>query len=74
LNVKNPYIDPTAHVSAKEKIGKNTRICINVQIREDAEIGEDFVIGKDVNIDHGVKISEIGSKFKTAYRYSRWLR
>lgn len=53
-----PYIDPTAHVSASAKIGGNTKIWINVQIREHAEIGESCVIGKDVYIDHAVKIGD----------------
>ena len=33
------YIDETAHVSEKAKIGDGTKIWINVQVREDAEIG-----------------------------------
>ena len=54
----NPYIDPTAHVSDKAKIGTGTKVWINVQIREDAEIGEHCIIGKDVYIDHAVKIGD----------------
>lgn len=53
---KAPYIDPSAHVSERAKIGAGTKIWINAQIREDAEIGENCVIGKDVYIDHAVKI------------------
>ena len=50
------YIDPTAHVSEKAKIGDGTKIWINVQVREDAEIGTNCIISKDVYIDHAVKI------------------
>lgn len=50
------YIDETAHVSDKAKIGDGTKIWINVQVREDAEIGENCIISKDVYIDHAVKI------------------
>ena len=31
------YIDETAHVSDKAKIGDGTKIWINVQVREEAE-------------------------------------
>ncbi len=53
---KNVYIDPTAHVSDKAKIGSDTKVWINAQIREDAEIGSGCIISKDVYIDHAVKI------------------
>ena len=38
------YIDPTAHVSDKAKIGDGTKIWINVQVREEAEIGTNCII------------------------------
>ena len=50
------YIDKTAHVSDKAKIGDGTKIWINVQVREEAEIGTNCIISKDVYIDHAVKI------------------
>lgn len=50
------YIDETAHVSPKAKIGDGTKVWINAQIREDAEIGTNCIISKDVYIDHAVKI------------------
>jgi acetyltransferase-like isoleucine patch superfamily enzyme len=50
------FIHPTANVAATAKIGKGTKIWINVQVRENAEIGAGCIISKDVYIDHGVKI------------------
>lgn len=47
---------PTAEVSERAKIGKNTKIWHYVQIREGAEIGENCIIGKGVYIDFDVKI------------------
>lgn len=52
------FIHPSAHVSEKAKIGKGTKIWINVQIREDAIIGADCIISKDVYIDHAVHIGD----------------
>ena len=41
------YIDETAHVSDKAKIGDGTKIWINVQVREEAEIGTNCIISKE---------------------------
>jgi acetyltransferase-like isoleucine patch superfamily enzyme len=50
------YIHPTAEVSEKAKIGKNTQIWHFVHVREGAEIGENCKIGKSSYIDKNVKI------------------
>lgn len=50
------YIHPTANVSSQSKIGKGTKVWINVQVRENATIGDDCILSKDVYIDHGVAI------------------
>ena len=47
---------PTAEVSEKAKIGKNTAIWHHAHIREKAEIGNNCIIGKNVYVDFGVKI------------------
>ena len=52
------YIHPAAHVAPDAKIGKGTKIWINVQVRENAEIGAGCIISKDVYIDHGVTIGD----------------
>jgi len=55
------FAHPSAHVSEQARIGRGTRVWINVQIRENAEIGEDCILSKDVYVDHGVRI---GSRTK----------
>ena len=50
------YVHPTAEVSEKSKIGKNTKIWHYVQIREEVEIGANCILGKGVYIDYGVII------------------
>lgn len=50
------YAHPSAYISDAARIGKDTKIWINVQIREDAVIGEDCILSKDVYIDHAVRI------------------
>lgn len=54
--MKKQYIDPSASVSQKAKIGNNVYIWRLSQIREDAIIGDNCIIGMGVYIDHGVKI------------------
>lgn len=49
-------IHPTAEVSEKTKIGKNTRIWHQAQVREGVEIGENCNVGKNVYIDFNVKV------------------
>jgi acetyltransferase-like isoleucine patch superfamily enzyme len=56
--MENIFIHPTANISDDAKIGRGTKIWINVQIREGAEIGTDCIISKDVYIDHEVKIGD----------------
>lgn len=52
------YIDPSAHVSDRARIGEGTTVWINSQIREDAVIGCDCIISKDTYIDAGVHIGD----------------
>lgn len=52
------FVHPSSHVSELARIGKGTKIWINVQIRENVSIGEDCVISKDVYIDHAVRIGD----------------
>lgn len=54
----NVFIHPSAHVSDKARIGKGTKVWINVQIRENALIGESCILSKDVYIDHAVNIGD----------------
>ena len=49
-------IHPTAEVSDKAKIGKNTKVWNWVQIREGVQVGENCNISKGVYIDSDVKI------------------
>lgn len=58
---KNFFQHPTAEVSNKAEIGKNTKIWHYVQIRERTKVGENCILGKDVYIDFDV---EIGSNVK----------
>ena len=50
------YIDESADISPKAKIGGNAKIWHYSQIREEAEIGEYVVIGRGVYVGPGVKI------------------
>lgn len=50
------FVHESAHVSPKARIGRGTKVWINVQIRENASIGENCIISKDVYIDEGVII------------------
>ena len=52
------YIHSTANVSDQARIGKGTKIWINVQVRENAVIGEQCIISKDVYIDHSVSVGD----------------
>jgi len=52
----NFYKHPTAEVSDKASIGKETKIWHFVQIRENAQIGENCIIGKGSYIDFEVQI------------------
>lgn len=52
----NIRIHPTAEVSAKAHIGKDSQVWNQTQIREDALIGEGCIFGKNVYVDFGVKI------------------
>ena len=49
-------IHPTADISPKARIGKDTKVWNYSQVREDADIGENCILGKNVYIDAGVKI------------------
>lgn len=50
------FVHPTAAIDPRAKIGRGSRVWVNVQMREDAHVGEDCILSKDVYIDHGVKI------------------
>ena len=50
------FVHPTAEVSDKAKIGKNTKIWHQAQVREYAEVGENCILGKGVYVDTKVKI------------------
>jgi len=50
-----PYIDPSAHVSEKAIIGKQTKVWLNAQFREDAEIGEYCMVGAGSVVTSDVK-------------------
>jgi acetyltransferase-like isoleucine patch superfamily enzyme len=50
------FVHETAHVSPQAKIGRGTKVWINVQIRENASVGELCILSKDVYIDEGVTI------------------
>ena len=52
------FAHETAHIAENAKIGKDTKIWINVQIREDVKIGEGCIISKDAYIDHAVQIGD----------------
>lgn len=52
------YIDKTANVSPRAKIGDGTKVWINSQIREDAVIGMNCNISKDTYIDKNVMIGD----------------
>lgn len=56
--IKDVMVHHTANVSDQAKIGKGTKIWINVQIRENCEIGEDCIISKDVYVDTYAKIGD----------------
>lgn len=49
---------PTAEVSQKAQIGRNTKIWHYVQVREGARIGENCILGKGVYIDFDVAIGD----------------
>lgn len=55
------FVHESSHVSPKARLGRGTKVWINVQIRENASIGESCIISKDVYIDEGVTI---GSRCK----------
>ncbi len=59
------FIHPTAEVSDKAYIGKNTKIWNGAQIREDVSVGENCIVSKDVYLDAGVSI---GSNVKIQNR------
>lgn len=50
------FVHGTANVSPQAKLGRGTKVWINVQIRENASVGDDCIISKDVYIDEGVTI------------------
>lgn len=52
------FIHESAHVSNAAKIGKGSKIWINVQIREETTVGEDCILGKDVYVAEFVKIGD----------------
>lgn len=55
---KYSMIHPTADVSDKAIIGKDTHIWQYCQIRENAKIGNNCILGKGVYIDFGVIIGD----------------
>lgn len=55
---KNSMIHPTADVSAKAIIGKDTQVWQYCQIREKAIIGNNCILGKGVYIDFEVLIGK----------------
>lgn len=52
------FIHPTASVSTRARLGRGTKVWINVQIREDVVLGENCIVSKDVYIDHRVNIGD----------------
>jgi acetyltransferase-like isoleucine patch superfamily enzyme len=56
--MEDTFIDKTAHVDPRSKIGQGTKIWINAQIRENVNIGKNCSISKDVYIDKNVKIGD----------------
>lgn len=54
--MKQFYSHPTAEVSEKAEIGKDTKIWHQSQIREGVKLGSNCIVGKGVYIDKDVKI------------------
>lgn len=52
------FVHETAVVSPQARIGRGTKVWVNVQIRENASIGEGCILSKDVYIDEGVCIGD----------------
>jgi len=52
------FIHPSASVSSGAKLGRGSKVWVNVQVREGASIGCDCIISKDVYIDHDVLIGD----------------
>jgi len=52
------FVHPTAEVSDKAKIGKDTKIWHYVQVRENVQIGKNCVFGKGTYVDFDVKIGD----------------
>lgn len=50
------FVHETANVSPHAKLGRGTKVWINVQIRENVSLGDECTISKDVYIDEGVMI------------------
>ena len=51
-------VHPSANVATAARLGRGSKVWINVQIREGAVIGEGCILSKDVYIDHGVSIGD----------------
>jgi UDP-2-acetamido-3-amino-2,3-dideoxy-glucuronate N-acetyltransferase len=58
MNTGQPFIHPTAEVSADAAIGAETRIWHQAQVREGACIGANCIIGKGVYVDSGARIGD----------------
>jgi UDP-3-O-[3-hydroxymyristoyl] glucosamine N-acyltransferase len=56
MTIKKIYIHPTAEVSLKARLGRETKVWHQAQIRDKVKIGNNCIIGKGVYIDENVSI------------------
>lgn len=65
------FVDKSADIDPRAKIGEGTKIWNNAQVREYAVIGKNCMIGKDVYIDHHVVVGDNCKIQNQALLYNR---